>query len=467
MQVRWPAAPATVHASLSGPVRWPARRRMRRGSSGHPCRPSSRSSVRGALRPGALAAVLRRARGRAGGGRKLAAWRAWSIVAGRDERAPSRAARIARGQLLRPQAVQRSAVRTWGSSAASADRRPRSSARPGRRGLAPRPTTATAPSADLSGAPLSPLRLPGRGRAARHPLSPQRLRRRRRRFARRRRPRRLRPGFACAAGFRTTARCGGLAFAIRACSRAPSLLVGRRQSPTTRPARHRSRRRRRRRRKSKPARKRWLLDQRGGRPLRRSKRGCISQISRMSAASLPRRRCRRYARRRRRRPACCSAGNGASPLARIGAGAPTSCHSMHASMKLGATARPSPTRRSVSASAAGRAARGRRGAAPRRAPRRAPGRRPGAGLLAQLRRCSSAWPVCSNDHLVRGARRRHVVNSAAISGWRAGLHSISKPSLAGETHHADDAHRVLAVAGEPGRRSCAARFASASAMPSW
>ena len=148
--------------------------------------------------------------------------------------------------------------------------------------------------------------------------------------------------------------------------------------------------------------------------------------------------------------ACCSAGNAGSPRAWIASQrSSTSCHSMHASMKLGATGRPSPTRRSVSASASC-TKRSRCGLPP--------GLPCTASRIGNTPRCSpclrsssrlfSAWPVCSSliisSKIARsrhvGQQRRHLLHR------RLCLRIDGEAQLGGEAHHADDAHRVLAVA---------------------
>ena len=86
-------------------------------------------------------------------------------------------------------------------------------------------------------------------------------------------------------------------------------------------------------RKSKPARKRaCAISERAAAGVRRSKRGCISQISRMSAASLPRPEMSPMRASKTASTACCSAGNAGSPPAFSAAQrSSTSCHSRQAS----------------------------------------------------------------------------------------------------------------------------------------
>ena len=109
----------------------------------------------------------------------------------------------------------------------------------------------------------------------------------------------------------------------------------------------------RRRRKSKPARKRGCsTSENGPLPMRRSKRGCItrSRACRRRACRGPR--CRRCGHRTPRRSPAAAPGTARSPWLRICCQrSSTSCHSRQASRKLGATGLSSPTRRSVSASA--------------------------------------------------------------------------------------------------------------------
>ena len=183
----------------------------------------------------------------------------------------------------------------------------------------------------------------------------------------------------------------------------------------------------------------------------------------MSAASLPRPETSPMRALNTSSIASCSAGNAAGALAvtasmRCAQPSRTSGQSTQASRKLGATGLPSPTRRSVSCSAA-HERRGRRARSTHDVEQRdrCRGARP---ELAQLRdRGQRVAGLQQLEHLVEQAALRHVGQQAgdSISG-AAVLGSSLKPSveLGREADGADDAHRVLAVARAPGRRSCAA-----------
>jgi hypothetical protein len=126
----------------------------------------------------------------------------------------------------------------------------------------------------------------------------------------------------------------------------------------------------------------------------------------------------------------------------------TSCHSMQASMKLGATARPSATRRSVSASARSTKL------LPQRV--RPLGMQHGVedGEHARSSPClrsssmlRSAWPVCSS--LIISSNRRDagtLASSAHLAHRRLRGRFEREAQLGREAHHAHDAHRVFAVA---------------------
>ena len=185
--------------------------------------------------------------------------------------------------------------------------------------------------------------------------------------------------------------------------------------------------------------------------VRRSKRGCISQISRMSAASLPRPGDVADARvedRVDRLPAAPGTAPRPRPV-RCCQPSSTSCQSMQASMKLGATGLPSATRRRCRPAPGARTS-------------RAPSWRcasssatSSTGKTPRCRPCFFSSTIAGQrmaglqqlDHLVEGARRRHVVEQRRhLLDRRARLRLDLEAELGGEAHDADDAHRVLAVA---------------------
>ena len=144
-----------------------------------------------------------------------------------------------------------------------------------------------------------------------------------------------------------------------------------------------------------------LLDQASAPSCRRAARSAAAS-SRSRACRRPAcrgRRCRRCARRTRRRSPPAAPGTAARPRAwRCFQPSRTSCHSMQASRKLGATGLPSPTRRSVSASA--RLHELLAAVVALRLVEHHVEHREDAAVQAQLasaRRCvASAWPVCSS-----------------------------------------------------------------------
>ena len=168
--------------------------------------------------------------------------------------------------------------------------------------------------------------------------------------------------------------------------------------------------------------------------MRRSKRGCMSHTSRMSPASLPRPEMSPMRASNTASTACCNAGDGASPPSRKALQrSSTSCHSMHASMKLGTTARPSATRLSVSDSAKrtnfSRVALGRSLASTASSTGNRPRSRPCFFSSSMLR---SEWPVCISLTISSNSREGGTFARSADNA-RIGLRvagSISKPSLA-------------------------------------
>ena len=319
----------------------------------------------------------------------------------------------------------------------------------------------------VSGGGEAPRR-PGRNRHPQPPRRPlPRLRRRRPHRPRRTRPRFRRAcdaaGGACAARHRprrqpssparSRRRDAGLRVHVsrRACRGA--LRRRRARTPPTsarapgrpRPTSPRSRR------KSRPARKRGCSTSvSGALPVRRSRRGCIIQISRMSAASRPRPEMSPMRASKTASMACCKAGKDGVAGRLLLLPAIEHVVPQHAGQHE--------ARRDRLAFGDAPVGVGQRElhellaavVALRLVEGDVENREDAAvqALLPQLDDAGQRMPGLQQlDHLVEGARRRHVVEQRGQRlDRRARLRLDLEAELGREADHADDAHRVLAIA---------------------